>query len=626
MPSPSASERFWTAAFAGATPPDALALAMQEGVIDAAMLAQQGHGWAAAWLNGQQRRARDTSDVRHQPWRVARGTRGQLDPHQLPPRLAACRADDPDAGWAAVFQAFLAQGLDPFGPLSGLLAEQPDGLGAAVAMNVPALVDLLAQQPQRPPAAALDARRAPAVFGARQELPWLHASALGWQDSLLEALLDYGLNPNQTDRLGKTALFYARTERAVRALLARGADPQARDVRGRSVVQEWVQTKASFPDRGHKNLAPLLADPSLRGPAPIAAWASAAPPPSLAPDTSAVVLALAQPTWEPLLGMQGQVERWKEEMPAMREGLHLARMDPGGTWAGSWSPAAWVGMTLLRKTTAGFDHLPALLERDDFLAPQDVTVKGSLTERGLLGLALLARIDPRSLVAPSRNPFSDEKRLSHALLAVVHQRWGRSWFEDPFWRDAMRRTSKALFASYATPLRVSEQVEDGWEQWLFQPRPPLGDGLPSHARLERLWALRAQGVVRLVSKEWGRGMLSETAAATAPLCQSLLLVAVGDAVAFDLSRQDAWIKTPNDAFNRGTAEKAWENFVRGPGLGQPAFRGQGELDAELDAALGMVLRSGQALSPHVVAWVSASRQQRLDTRLPAAAAARSPRL
>ena len=68
--------------------------------------------------------------------------------------------------------------------------------------------------------------------GSRSRLPWLHAQAEASRTALLGVLVAHaGTRVNQTDALGRTALFYARTPQVVSLLLGHGLDAtlQAKD-------------------------------------------------------------------------------------------------------------------------------------------------------------------------------------------------------------------------------------------------------------------------------------------------------------------------------------------------------------------------------------------------------------
>ena len=236
---------FWSQAFAGGTPPSALALALEHGLVPADLVASHKGTWLSSWLKGQYDRMTDAYDLEHRPWRQFGGAGRQArDQMELPPRLTETTADLRSVGMADLFLALGEAGLGWNDPLPSPVEWGPTPHSAAMAKNLPVVFDALAKLPSRPQASELDAELTPIpVLGERYRLPWLHAAARAWQDSLLEALLDYGLNPNQVDAKGQTALFHARTHRAVKALLAAGANPSVLDKDGRNAIQAcWSLT------------------------------------------------------------------------------------------------------------------------------------------------------------------------------------------------------------------------------------------------------------------------------------------------------------------------------------------------------------------------------------------------
>ena len=60
---------FWSQAFAGATPPSALGLALKEGLVPAEEAKAHGAMWASSWLSGMVGRMTDAYDLVHRPWR-----------------------------------------------------------------------------------------------------------------------------------------------------------------------------------------------------------------------------------------------------------------------------------------------------------------------------------------------------------------------------------------------------------------------------------------------------------------------------------------------------------------------------------------------------------------------------
>jgi hypothetical protein len=75
----------------------------------------------------------------------------------------------------------------------------------------------------------------------KNKLPWLHFLASTSRMELLDLLLSCpGVDPNQKDKLGRTALFYARSTRAVMALVKAGVDPAVQGKDGRNLVSSWA--------------------------------------------------------------------------------------------------------------------------------------------------------------------------------------------------------------------------------------------------------------------------------------------------------------------------------------------------------------------------------------------------
>lgn len=450
MKTPSVSVEFWTQAFAGATPPSALGLALKEGLVPASEVATHGEEWASSWLSGMVNRMTDAYDLAHRPWRQFGGA-GRSQQHQmtdeLPLRLNDVKAGTVDAGLLSVFQGFVQHGVtlnQPVEAITGATTWAHSLLEAAVAMNVPSVIDWAATLPDKKTAKELDAMTAPlGTMGERNELPWLHVAALGWQDTLLEAMIDYGLDPNQPNRQGQTPLFFARTERAVKSLVAAGANPLHQDKHGRTAIQHWEQVK-DFPwPSDAKKLALVVGD---------AAQSSEV-------VSSKAVLYIGK---GPYSGDPATLKKWWDEMPVVEGPLHAARMNPGGTWKGQWSPAAWVGLQGLQGNLYYSYHLASLLDRPDFLSPEPVVPKGKLSERGLLGLGLLKVLDKYPKQKPSEHDRQGHQGNLWNLACKVEEVLGENWLERPEWLEPIYQTSKALLDVKATPNAVREYVNEAW--------------------------------------------------------------------------------------------------------------------------------------------------------------------
>ena len=373
---PRAHVDFWSLAFAGATPPQALGLALKEGLIPDQVLDRHASEWFEAWISGLEERFNATYDVQHRPWRRA-AEAGQASRSQVlsqPPRLDDLTHDHPDQGLVSVFDGMLVRGHDPYGPLKTLKHLGGSGLAACVALNLPAAIDLLAQKGPRPDLGHLNRQTAPDfTLGERVALPWLHLAALGWQDTLLEALLDYGLDPNQPDSKGQTPLFYARTQRSVEALVKAGANVAAKDKLGRTAPQAWALAKPdSFPyDQSAERLTKTLGEDVLTS----------------EEQEAALVRYVSKPPVR-----RDLMEEWTHKLPKTGGPIHQARMSSGGIWKGSWSPAAWLGLQILQGNVYTVPQLPWLIKQPDFLSPTDFSPKGKLMEKGLLGLAMAEKL------------------------------------------------------------------------------------------------------------------------------------------------------------------------------------------------------------------------------------------
>ena len=445
---------FWSQAFDGATPPEALVLALENGLVPASLLAEHQHDWLSGWLKGQANRMTDAYDLAHRPWRQFGGAgRDAKYQQDLPPRLSEAARGDRSLGLAAVLLAFGDAGVSWDAPLKKPLNWAPSLLSAAVAMNLPVVFDALAKKPTRPASATLDAQWTPMpVLGERAPLPWLHAAARGWHDSMLEALLDYGLDPNARDTKGQTALFHARTPRAIKALLQAGADPTLVDKNKRSALQAWKQANDLPARHSAEDLESVLE---------AVMPAAAKPSQDGAAQAASAVLYLGD---KPPFQIEG-IEKWAKGSPSFEGPLHAARMNPGGSFKGEWSPAAWVGLKGLQDGLFYKAHVSYLLGCNDFLSPEDHSPKNGLSERGLLGLALLAargnepvnKPHPATIAKPNEN---DQQRWE--MVVAMEKRLGEGWHLDPKWVEPMLATTKALLTPKSTSNAMRENVEKAW--------------------------------------------------------------------------------------------------------------------------------------------------------------------
>lgn len=451
-------------------------MALQNGLIARADFEQHAPVWLSTWLSGTVERLTDTYDLIHRPWRqfcgAGRNSQNQ-QAESLPVRLSGIQEGKEEAGLLATFQGFVLNGWPVERPVNDLYWANTL-LEAAVGMNVPSVIDWIKQQPNAPSAKALDKQWSPVgILGERQRLPWLHMAALAWQDTLLEALLDYGLDPNHVTEKGETPLFFARTERSVKALLAAGANPAHTDNLGRTIALQWE--KAQFPgNTDAKKLGKLLGEHVK--------------------DPSVVSLqVLTHLEQGPLTCTRQALDHWLAKMPSFQGPLHQARHNPGGIWKGDWSPAAWVGLKAVYGDMFYSYHLAYLLGRDDFLSPTDYAPKGKLTERGLLGLGLLEVIGEY----PLHKPNDDEDRQPRWFVADAADRHlGENWFDDPAWRDPMFQTSKALLGVKSTPKDVRLYVNEAW-------RNRFTRQIKSDQVAQRLWEAKDKAGVQFISaKTW----------------------------------------------------------------------------------------------------------------------------
>ena len=471
---------FWSLAFAGATPPAALGMALQNGLIDRTDFEEHAPVWLSTWLSGTVARMTDAYDLTHRPWRQfsGAGREGQSQQTQnLPARLDAIKAGTEEAGLLSLFQGFVLNGWPLDRPVENVHWANTL-LEAAVGMNVPSVIDWVKQQPNAPSAKALDQQWAPVgILGERQRLPWLHMAALAWQDTLLEALLDYGLDPNHLTQKGESPLFFARTERAVKALLAAGANPALTDKIGVNAAHHWE--KASFPwGQSAKALGELMGEQAA--------------------DPSVVSLQLLTYLEKgPLTCNQNALEHWLAKMPQFQGALHEARYNPGGTWKGDWSPAAWVGLKAVYGKMYYNYHLAYLLGRDDFISPTDYAPKGQLTERGLLGLGLLEMIGEYPLHKPT-----DDRQPRWFVADAADRKLGENWFDDPAWRDPMFQTSKALLGVKSTPKDVRFYINEAW-RYRFTRK------IDSSQMAQRLWEAKDKAGIQFVSNHTWDALFQE---------------------------------------------------------------------------------------------------------------------
>lgn len=608
---PNRTVEFWRQAFAGATPPSALALALQAGLIPQPALHAHGKAWFQAWLSGWQERFLADYQLpclRHRAWRQAGGAGNeknhQLRPHDLPPRLSELTSDHPDAALLGVFEGLALHGVDPFGALPADHPLGTDGVMAAVAMNLPCAIDLLAGRPDKPSAGDLDARLTPGpVLGERIALPWLHAAALGWQDTLLAALLDYGLDPNGRDAKGQTALFHARTPTAVAHLLAAGADPLGQDKHGRTAVEHWAQIKVGFPwGVSATTLTKALGE---AGQTPAA-------------QAAAAVLYVAKPPVH-----DDNMATWEERIPALPGPLYAARLNPGGAWRGEWSPAAWTGMQVLQDGGYYSNHLPILLRRADFLDPSNPAAHPKLSEQGLIGLALALILGQKPNVNPTqgRSPGHGEReQLSRWEL----EQWtiaagDRLWFWTGPWAEPIHQTTKALFSHKATTSAVRYNSQEAWllqfvrlvqgpPSMKEQLRTRLGCATDEQALAALLWRARTQAGLRFEGEgavDWGWNTvfshLTPAFAGTFGLLYTSDLIAVA-------RRANRGSFCLDDTLEYGGASKACAHAMDQI---TKAHGDLGRLSDALDAPLEAVLEL-LATTEHTKTQVSWFRSRQLD--------------
>lgn len=535
-PTLSAQSLFWSQLFSGPTPAESLGLALKEDIVSGELLDLHGGEWLEAWISGLAERMEASRDLTHRPWRRAQGvgsySQRQLLPNEMAPRLEEMDLEHPDAGILSVLEGFHRRGVSPFGKLKTLKHLGEDALAACVALNLPAGIDLLGSLSGAPSPADLDRRQTPhPVHKERIALPWLHAAALGWQDTLLQALLDYGLDPNIRDRKGQTALFHARTPTAVKALLKAGADPSAKDNIQNTAPMAWgVAREESF-----------VANISLEALRKTMGEAGA----SEGLDNSKAVLYVAAPPTHP----EG-VKRWIESFPKTSGELHEARMDPGGAWRGSWSPAGWLGLQTLRgEIWPHTSHVPYLLGREDFLSPVDYSPRGKLTERGLLGLALASLADEKT--------FRDNS--TQEIRQAVWARFGKDWFWSDEWQPAILATSTSLVSLKSTPMGVREHVEKAWLGELYRVEDRA-------ERTARAWELRAHGAVRFESTEWSH-MIVEAPASALPF---FALACLGDVMEKQRRENGSDLGSLYSLVSYGAGNIAWkaleDHFSKGGGF------------------------------------------------------------
>lgn len=550
-------------AFAGPTPPEALGLALKQGLIPSQGLADHGQEWFEAWISGLEERFIQSQDVDHRPWRRACGA-GHMTRYQnavLPPRLKDLRgfgSEHPDLGLVRVFEGMLSQGLDPYAKLKTLSHLGGDGLSACIALNLPSAIDLLAEQERRPTVDQLNERRAPEnVLGQRIALPWLHAAAAGWQDTLLDSLLDYGLDPNLADSKGQTPLFHARTERAVKALIKAGAKPLAKDEMGRTAAQVWALARQdSFPS-----------EQKIEG--MTAALGDLAPTPE--DQQAALVRHIGKSPSHP-----GKIQEWIDDLPKTDAAMHESRLTSSGVWRGAWSPAAWLGLQILQGNTYHLYQLPFLLEHPDFIPPHDNSPRGKLTEMGMLGLGLAYAFGNSEPGRWGNTGQGRERSLGDAYKVMV-DRWGKDWFWQEPWAQGIEQTSKALL----TPKSTSRQIRDAVESsWLNQFE--IGQGQADPLRGQRLWEARASGAVRMVHQRW-EGI---TSGIPHQLAIPILMVGLGDKIESE-ERESKGQSFDLDSFvNQGSFASPWHRLkimirVSGGNMDPP--------DDQLDSAIEKTL-------------------------------------
>lgn len=139
----------------------------------------------------------------------------------------------PDENVVAVARAMVDRGADP-------LAKDQDGLDSldqAVAIGEHDLVRewaRLVSQPQ-----SLQDRRLGGGPQNQLQLPWLHQAARAANPSMLQALLDAGLDPNHVNEHEQTALFWASSPEVVALLVQAGCDPWHRDAMNQDAKLFW---------------------------------------------------------------------------------------------------------------------------------------------------------------------------------------------------------------------------------------------------------------------------------------------------------------------------------------------------------------------------------------------------
>lgn len=74
------------------------------------------------------------------------------------------------------------------------------------------------------------------ALSPENDRPLLHLAALYGNATVVDRLIEMGVEPDHRDSAGKTALMHAGSREVVDLLLARGADPQARDAQGNTAL------------------------------------------------------------------------------------------------------------------------------------------------------------------------------------------------------------------------------------------------------------------------------------------------------------------------------------------------------------------------------------------------------
>lgn len=80
------------------------------------------------------------------------------------------------------------------------------------------------------------------------ESPWLNIAVAEHDQEWIKLLLSWGCDPNSTDNLQRSALFYAKHPDVVTLLMEHGADPSVVDVRNQNIQQAWENT-CTAPER-----------------------------------------------------------------------------------------------------------------------------------------------------------------------------------------------------------------------------------------------------------------------------------------------------------------------------------------------------------------------------------------